>query len=105
MEVKIFNGTKEIGKVQKISFNENQDGKVFGDGDEWRFDKEEVKDLFTREIVHKNVQKMPFNIVIEDKDLKTTITNVWIEKTAHQYATEDFIVIDALDWVAEKVEK
>jgi len=68
--------------------------------------KSKIKKLFNNKIAS-NSQLEPFDIIIAETEVRqaTEIKNVWINTPIVQYGTDDFIVIDNIEWQAEYIRK
>ena len=123
------NGTA-IGAIQKLSVTEDRtitmmsevgtDGvvdssptaslKVSGDCTRVRYDLLTITEAFSRDFLHAQAQRIPFDIVILDQTagdgsntVITTIQNVWIQRLSWSYQQDNWWIIDDMSWVAETI--
>ena len=75
-----------------------------------RFDRLRISEAFGRDFLHVKSQRIPFDIDIYDNwngngnnAIITTIKNVWIEQIQYEYAAENWIIADNMNWKAETI--
>ncbi len=76
-----------------------------------RFARQRIAEAFGRGFVHPGAQRIPFDIeildVFNDKDpanaVTTVIENCWISNMAYNYSSEDFVISEDMDLVAERI--
>ena len=65
-----------------------------------RWDRRRLSEIFVRGFVHAKAQRLPFQKIEYDG---TTINNVWIKSTDFTYMTDNFVIIDQMNWIAEDI--
>lgn len=76
-----------------------------------RFARQRIAEAFGRGFVHAGAQRIPFNIeihdVFADKDpanaVVTVIENCWISNMSYAYNSDDFLISEDMDLVAERI--
>lgn len=76
-----------------------------------RFDRMRIAEAFSRGFTHVKSQRIPFDIVIQDRfhdadlgsSIITTIKNVWIDRIGYTYSSADFVITDEMGWQAEDI--
>jgi len=124
-------GTLAVGAIQSINVTEQRsvspiaelgtDGiidsapqsstKITGGCKRIRFDKKRIAQAFGRDFVHVQSQRKPFDIDIidtwlgeeGDRSVITTIKNVWITQISYNYASDNWIISDDMQWQAETI--
>lgn len=106
-EIEMIN---EVGTDGSIDSAPKASTKISGSCERIRFDRMRISEAFSRGFVHVHAQRIPFDIVVIDNwngdgnnALTTTIKNVWIKKISYSYGTDNFIVTDSMEWVAETI--
>ncbi len=94
----------KIGAIQTIIVKEkSDDGDVKGWISRLRLDKDTLAGIFSRAFVHRNSQRWPMQIIIDDDDGTTRIENVWIERMGYSYTTNNYILATDIDFIAEQM--
>jgi hypothetical protein len=107
--IKILVGDKVVGSIQTLSIIElNNDTSKLSTPNKVtahrvRFDKLRIGEAFSRGFVNENAQKLPFQIEIEDDHVITKVQNSWIDGAVNYYMASNWIIIDCIDFVAEKI--
>lgn len=92
-----------IGAIQSLSYK-CEDGKVSGDCSRTRFDIERITSVFSGGLVTIDSQLLPLNIIIFGmSDVIEVIENVWIKKIGATYSMAELIVVEPMDWSAERI--
>ncbi len=126
----IMVGSQAVGAIQTLSINESRtirqvdevgtDGHVdsvpmkstdiSGSCDRVRYDRLRIAEAFSRGFLHASSQVYPFDIVILDKQkrdqgsqISTVIKNVWIKSISYTYSATDWVIVDKMDWEAERI--
>lgn len=86
----IIYNNKIVGLIRSITIT-NQKNIIHGNFNFAMFDKEKVLDIFPGEV---HTQWTPFDIIINNKEMKIKIKNVWItDITGYIYVSNQHIVI------------
>ena len=106
----------EVGTDGHIDSAPTKSVDVSGSCSRTRFDGMRVAEAFSRGYVHVSSQRIPFDIEIHDifqsptdnlgnatNPIITVIKNVWIKGIKYQYKSDDFVIVDDMDWVAETI--
>ena len=124
-------GDNPVGAIKSLSVNENRkitqidevgtDGhidsvpsastNISGSCQRTRFDNLRILPAFSRGFVHLAAQRIPFDIDIIDMfagpddstRIVTTIKNVWVSKLAVTFRSDDFVIVEDMDWEAEAI--
>jgi len=89
----------------------SQSTNITGSCQRTRFDNLRIAAAFSRGYIHVAAQRLPFDIVIKDlfagnddaTILITTLKNVWISKIASTVRSDDFVIVDDMDFEAEHI--
>ncbi len=120
-----------IGAIKSLSINESRDirmisevgtdgvidsapsssTQISGSCSRTRFARMRVAEAFGRSFIHVHSQRIPFDIEIQDifhdsdptNAIITTIKNVWIAGIRYEYQSDDFIIVDNMEWKAERI--
>ncbi len=86
---------------------------VSGTCERVRYDNIRIMPALSRGFIHLASQRIPFDIVIIDRfagndtddsqNLITTIKNVWANNIKYDYKSDDFVIIDTMQWEAEYI--
>jgi len=76
-----------------------------------RFARKRIAEAFGRGFIHVSSQRIPFNIEIHDifsdtnisNAIITTIENCWISNMSYNYQSDDFVISEDMDVVAERI--
>jgi|SRR5690606_5541331 len=120
-----INETRDIAMIAEVGTDGFIDSvpksstKVNGACKRTRFDNLRIASAFSRGFVHVAAQRIPFDIVIldifaadeddadgfnaSDSVITTVIKNVWISKIGVSYNSDDFVIVEDLDWQAEHI--
>jgi len=109
----------EVGTDGHIDSVPSQSTNITGSCQRTRFDGLRITAAFSRPYIHLAAQRIPFDIVIKDlfaatgaahgadpneaTVLFTTLKNVWISKVSSTYRSDDFVIVDDMDWEAEHI--
>lgn len=101
----------EVGTDGHIDSVPQSSTDITGSCSRTRFDNLRIASAFSRGFIHVAAQRIPFDIVIKDifagsdpsTTLVTTIKNVWIRQISVDYKSDDFVIVDSMDWVAETI--
>lgn len=105
-------GDQIIGKIQKIKIQENRNSNhgiplehadINGSCAYIRFDRSQITEIFTQALICIVSQRMPFDIHIIDNKVTTILKNVWTTNISYSYYTENYILIDNMDYEAESI--
>ena len=124
-------GDTPIGAIQDLNISEQRDirkiaevgtdgivdsapskaTEISGSCSRIRFDRLRIAEAFGRGFTHVHSQRIPFDITIVDyfagegvqDKIVTTIKNVWIRSISYNYAANDYIITDKMDWTAEAI--
>ncbi len=125
-------GSEPVGAVQDITINEERtitpidevgtDGHIdsaptkstdiSGTCNRIRFGRLRATEAFSRGFLHVKSQRIPFDIEIIDQfngevgsgsEVITVIQNVWIKSINYSYKVDNWIVVDAMNWMAESI--
>lgn len=114
--IKIKVGGKVIGAVQSLDIQDNYPIVITSSREiierdpypviqttRMRFDKLAVAEAFSRGFVHVQSQRYPFDIEAENSEEITTVRNCWITSCSYTYTSQDWIISDGMDLIAENV--
>lgn len=101
----------EVGTDGHIDSVPSQSTNISGSCQRTRFDNLRILTAFSRGFVHIASQRIPFDIDIIDTfagpdastHITTTIKNVWVNKVAVTYRSDDFVIVEDMDWDAEAI--
>lgn len=101
----------EVGTDGHIDSVPSQSTNITGSCQRTRFDNLRILTAFSRGFVHIASQRIPFDIDIIDTfagpdastHITTTIKNVWVSKVAVTYRSDDFVIVEDMDWEAEAI--
>lgn len=103
----------EIGTDGHVDSAPQKSTNITGSCQRTRFDGLRIAAAFSRPFVHAKSQRIPFDILIKDlfastgQDdntvLITTIKNVWISNISHTYKSDNFIIVEDMNWEAETI--
>lgn len=101
----------EVGTDGHIDSVPSKSTDVTGSCNRTRFDNLRIAAAFGRSYVHVAAQRIPFDIRIIDtfagpdpaSQLVTVIDNVWISKISYSYKADDFVIVEDMDWTAERI--
>jgi len=124
-------GDTPVGAIRSLSVNENrrismidevgtdghvdsvpsQSTNITGSCQRTRFNNLRMAAAFSRGYVHVHSQRIPFDIDIIDifagsdpgTHITTTIKNVWISKISYTFRSDDFVIVEDMDWEAEAI--
>lgn len=108
MKIITFIYDDPVGTIESLAFVEPLRSPDFS-GQKLHIDRiilnrDKIKDLFPKEYVHVTAQRIPFQITIEDSNgLNIKLHNVWITAFAMQYMTDEFVIIEDMDCIAESL--
>ncbi len=120
-----------VGAVKQLRVNESRDIKmisevgtdgfidsaptsstsVSGSCSRTRFNRLRIAEAFSRGFVHVKSQRIPFDLEIQDifhdadmaNSIITVIKNVWISSISYTYSSDDFIIVEDMEWKAEDI--
>lgn len=100
----------EVGTDGNIDSAPRASTEVSGTCRRVRYDRLRVTEAFGRDFLHAHSQRIAFDIDIYDNwvgdganSIITTIKNVWCTNLSYEYSSDNFIIYDSMDWVAETV--
>lgn len=101
----------EVGTDGHIDSAPTQSTNITGSCERVRFDNLYILAAFSRPYIHVASQRIPFDIVIKDifagndpsTTIITTIKNVWVSQVSTTYRSDDFIIVDSMEWEAETI--
>lgn len=109
----------EVGTDGFIDSVPKSSTQVSGSCKRTRFDNLRIASAFSRGFVHVAAQRIPFDLVIldifaaeeddadgfngSDSVITTVIKNVWISKIGVTYSSDDFVIVEDLNWKAEHI--
>ncbi len=101
----------EVGTDGHVDSVPSQSTNITGSCSRTRFNNLRIAAAFGRDFIHVHAQRIPFDIDIIDTfagidagtHIITTIKNVWITKIAVTYRSDDFVIVDDMDWEAEAI--
>lgn len=125
-------GDNAVGAIQKLSIDEtrsiqpidevgtdghidsvpNKSAEISGQCDRIRFDRMRISEAFSRGFLHVKSQRTPFDIQIIDtmagdvnsgSAIITILKNVWIKSIGYSYGSSDWLITDAMQWIAEDI--
>jgi hypothetical protein len=104
--------TGEVGTDGFIDSSPTTSTDISGSCDRTRFDGQRIAEAFLRGYVHVAAQRLPFDIEIQDNFkggdagsiVITTIRNVWITGIDYTYQSDNFVIVDSMNWTAESIE-
>jgi hypothetical protein len=102
----------EIGTDGHIDSAPNKSTDISGSCQRTRFNRTRIAEAFDRGFIHVAAQRVPFEIVVQDNfqgsdddsTVITTIRNVWIERIEVTLSSEDFIIVENMNWQAESID-
>jgi hypothetical protein len=76
-----------------------------------RFSRQRIAEAFGRGFIHASSQRIPFDIEIQDifadsneaNAIITVIENCWISQIRYSYSSDDFVIAEDMDLVAERI--
>jgi hypothetical protein len=76
-----------------------------------RFAGQRIAEAFHRGFVHASSQRIPFDIEIQDifvssdtaNAIITVIENCWISNISYNYSTDDYVITEDMDIIAERI--
>lgn len=100
----------EVGTDGHIDSVPNVSTNITGTCQRVRFDRLRITEAFSRGFIHVASQVYPFDIMIIDKQkrssdlfISTVIKNVWISGLDYTYQTSDWVITDTMTWEAETI--
>ncbi len=66
-----------------------------------RFDKSRIQEAFNKGMVHKNAQRIPFQIEIQDGYTVTIFKNAWIQHTTLSFTSADWVIGEGWEVICE----
>ena len=109
-ETRSIKMVNELGTDGSIDSTPNESTVITGSCQRVRFDRLRVTEAFGRGFLHAASQAYPFDIVIFDKQklnqgsqISTVIKNVWIKSLQYAYQANDWVIMDTMEWQAEKI--
>lgn len=101
----------EVGTDGIIDSVPQRSAEITGSCQRTRFDNLRIAQALGRPYVHVAAQRIPFDIRIIDtfagpdpsQQLITTLKNVWISKISYRYQSDDFVIVEDMDWKAEHI--
>lgn len=100
----------EVGTDGHIDSVPNQSTNITGSCQRIRFDRLRIAEAFGRGFIHVASQVYPFDIMIIDKQkrstdlhISTVIKNVWITGIDYTYQVSDWVITDNMSWEAESI--
>jgi hypothetical protein len=101
----------EVGTDGHVDSVPSQSTNITGSCSRTRFNNLRIAAAFGRDFIHVHAQRIPFDIDIidtfagidEGTHIITTIKNVWISKISTTYRSDDFVIMDDMDWEAEAI--
>lgn len=101
----------EVGTDGHIDSAPSGSTNITGTCQRTRFDRMRISEAFGRGFIHVKAQRVPFDIVIQDifhdadraNSIITTVKNVWIKSISYTYSSDDFVIVDRMDWEAEDI--
>lgn len=100
----------EIGTDGHVDSAPQSSTNISGSCQRVRFDRLRIAEAFGRGFVHVASQAYPFDIVILDKQkrssnlqITTVIKNVWITGIDVNYQTNDWVISETMSWEAETI--
>jgi hypothetical protein len=100
----------EVGTDGHIDSVPTKSTDISGECRRIRYDLLRVGPAFSRDFFHVASQRIPFDIVIQDRwngdgsnAIITTIKNVWIQSIGYAYNADNWLIIDDMSWVAEDI--
>ena len=102
----------EVGTDGHIDSAPNKSAEVSGSCDRVRYDRLRIAEAFKRGFVHVKSQRIPFDIEIIDlyngdensgSAVVTVIKNVWIKQISYSYDSDNWIISESMQWVAESI--
>lgn len=101
-------GDNVVGAIQNVSIKETPSdaaAPVKVEAHRVRFDRARIAEAFSRGYVHVAAQKYPLQIEVTSGTITTIIQNAWIEAIDWSYVTNDWIIVECMNLVAELVKK
>lgn len=106
----VFVGDKPVGAIQSATISESRNEDfpesthVTGKFQRVRFDKQKVAEAFSRGFLHVKSQVYPLQVEIRTEGHPTTqIQNVWLTSVGYTYHTDQWIIVDEMEWEAELI--
>jgi hypothetical protein len=101
----------EVGTDGMIDSAPSASTEISGRCSRTRFNRLRMTEAFGRGFVHISSQRIPFDIEIQDifhdsdptNAIITTIQNVWISSLGYDYSSDDFVIVENMDWKAERI--
>lgn len=112
-EARSVSKISEVGSDAVIDSVPNKAVDVTGSCTRTRFDGQRIAEAFLRGFVHVAAQRLPFDIEIQDNFkgdansgsmIITTIRNIWITEISYGYNSDDFVIVDSMNWTAEALD-
>lgn len=101
----------EIGTAAIIDSAPSSAVDVSGSCSRTRYNRRRVLDAFGRGFIHPGSQRIPFDIELHDtfadadvnNAVVTVVENVWVTGLTTNYDAENWIIIDDMEWTAERI--
>lgn len=101
----------EVGTDGHIDSVPSKSTDITGSCSRTRFDNLRIASAFSRSWIHVHSQRLPFDIEIIDifagddpaSQLITTLKNVWLSKISMAYKSDDFVIVEDMDFEAETI--
>jgi len=100
----------EVGTDGHIDSVPTKSTDISGECRRTRFDLLRIASAFSRDFLHVDAQRIPFDIDIYDNwngdgsnSIITTIRNVWIVSISYQYQADNWVIIDEMSFQAEAI--
>lgn len=101
----------EVGTDGMIDSAPSASTEISGRCSRTRFNRLRIAEAFSRGFIHVASQRITFDIEIQDifhdsdptNAIITTIQNVWISNIAYTYSSDDFVIVENMDWKAERI--
>lgn len=101
----------QVGTDGHIDSAPSASTNISGSCSRTRFDRMRITEAFSRGFIHIGSQRIPFDIEIHDifhdsdanNAIITVIKNVWIKSLNYTYSASDYIIVDKMNWEAERI--
>lgn len=100
----------EVGTDGIIDSVPQRSAEVTGSCKRTRFDRLRISQAFGRGFLHVQSQRYPFDIEIIDiqkenpsAQIITTIKNVWITGLSYSFSSDNWVIVDNMEWKAETI--